>query len=130
MGHREFCERFFAALSAGDLKAQAGMLHPEFVVVEADGLPYAGVYRGIGKWKSLSKSIVQTWSDFKIRPIEYPAESENNLVVRFALSGKSRKTGKAFETTVMELWRFDDAKLREIVPYYFDTHALALADQD
>jgi ketosteroid isomerase-like protein len=129
MSHRAFCERFIAALSAGDFDTIGGMLDPDFVVQEADGLPYAGSYRGLEGWRALSKAVITTWSGFKLHPLEFLGETEETFVVRFAISGRSRKTGTPFESTVMELWRFRGPLLREIIPYYWDTHLLAEADQ-
>jgi uncharacterized protein len=128
MKHRKFCERFVAALAAGDFDTMGTMLHPDFVVVEADGLPYAGIYRGLDGWRALSRAVVETWAGFSIRPIAFLGETSNTFVVRFAISGRSRKTGNAFETTVLELWQFRDGLLAAIDPYYWDTHLLALVN--
>jgi ketosteroid isomerase-like protein len=128
MSHRAFCERFLAALAAGDFDAVGAMLDPDFVLEEAAGLPYAGTYRGVDGWRALSKAIVATWGGFRARILEVPGEGADTLVVRLAISGRSRKTGTPFESTVLELWRFRDGRLREIVPYYWDTHHLATID--
>lgn len=129
MSHRKFCERFIAAMSAGDFETQGSMLHDGFVVHEAAGLPYAGDYHGIDGWRALSKAVVATWAGFRLQPLEFLGETEDTFVVRFAISGRSRKTGKVFESTVLEIWKFSGWQLREITPYYWDTHELALADQ-
>jgi uncharacterized protein len=125
MSRRAFCERFFAAITSGNVDAVAELLDPDFVVTEADGLPYAGTYRGLEGWRALSKAIVGAWGGFKLQPLEYLGETEDTIVVRFAISGRARKTGTPFESTVLELWRFRGERLREIVPYYWDTHHLA-----
>lgn len=129
MSHREFCERFIAAMSVGDFDALALMLDENFVVHEAQGLPYAGDYHGIEGWRALSQAVVSTWASFRLKPLEFLGETPESFVVRFAISGRSRKTGKLFDSTVLELWKFNGARLREITPYYWDTHALALTDQ-
>jgi ketosteroid isomerase-like protein len=125
--HRAFCERFYAAMQAGDFTAMDDMLDADFVLREPDGLPYAGTYRGAAGWRALCKSVIAVWADFKIRPLEYPGETDSTLVVRFAISGRSRRTGIPFDSTVLELWRFREGRLCEIHPYYWDTHQLATA---
>ena len=130
MGNRAFCERFVAALGQGDWAAMEAMLDPEFEVVEASGLPYAGVYRGAEGWRLLSDAVLSTWSRFRLGTAEILGETEDTVVVRFPMSGQSRKTGKSFETSVLELWRFRADRLLHIEPHYFDTHALALADSN
>ena len=128
MSHRDFAERFLTALRAGEFDTLGGMLDPDFFVTEAEGLPYAGVYRGAQGWRDLSAAIIKTWAGFRLEFIEYAGESADTLVLRFRLTGRSRTTQKPFDTTVLELWRFRDGLLREIVPYYFDTHALVVAN--
>ena len=128
MRHQAFCDRFMAATQADDAATLAEMLHADFVVEEATGLPYPGIYRGLEGWRTLTKAVIGAWSKFRIKPIAYPGESETYFTVRFAISGVSRKTGKPFETTVLELWEFAQGKLIRIVPYYFDTYALAQVD--
>lgn len=128
LSHREFSERFLAATRSGDRTALAEMLHPAFEAEEAAGLPYRGMYRGVDGWLALGAAVVGAWSKFRLELLEYVAEDGDNFVVRFAISGESRRTGRAFETTVLEFWRFEGGKLREIHPYYFDTNLLAQVD--
>ncbi len=128
MSHRTFCDTFLAALSRGDFAALEPMLDPEFFLEEAQGLPYGGTYRGVDGWRGLSKAIASTWSNFRLLPLEFPGETADTFTVRFAISGKSRLTGKKFESTVLELWRFRGQRLLQIVPYYWDTHLLALCN--
>lgn len=128
MDYKHFSEQFLTVMRAGDKSAMEAMLHPEFEVEEALGLPYAGIYRGIDGWLDLCKAVVKTWGKFQLQFIEYAGESEDSLVIRFAISGQSRNTGKSFESSVLEFWKFRDGKLFRIYPYYFDTHLLATAD--
>lgn len=128
MSHRDTCERFMAALRTGDFDTQRTILAPDFVCTEADGLPYRGTFHGPDGWQTLAMTVGRTWSGFRLELLEFVAETGDNVVWRFAISGKSRRTGTPFQSTVLELWRFRDGKLGEILPYYFDTNLLALAD--
>ncbi|CAH1663698.1 MULTISPECIES: nuclear transport factor 2 family protein [unclassified Chelatococcus] len=130
MTHQNFCERFFAALEKGDFETLGSMLAPDFVCHEAESLPYGGKWRGIDGWKALCKAIVTSWKGVKATPIEFLGETPDTIVIRLSLVGFSRRTGKSLDTTVLELWRFRDGQLREIIPYYWDTAALAAADRD
>jgi ketosteroid isomerase-like protein len=123
---RHFCEAFLAAMNKGDLVALGAMLDPEFRVSEADGLPYPGVFRGIEGWQALAAQVRRTWSGLRVVPLEIHDAGEV-AVLRLHLTGRGRETGTPIDTTVLELWRFRDDKLLEILPYYWDTHAAALA---
>lgn len=129
MKHRALCEAFLAALGSGDWDAMERILHPDFVCVEAEGLPYAGTYTGFDGWRRLSDAVLATWSGFRMNVLEMHGGDEDSAVLRIALSGKSRKTGKAWESSVLELWKFREGRLISIDPYYFDTLLLAEADR-
>lgn len=128
MSRREICERFIQALQTGDFATQRQILAPDFVCVEAAGLPYPGTFHGADGWEELARTVGRTWKGFSLTLREFVAEGEDNVVLLFDIAGASRRTGVAFSSSVMELWRFRDDKLAEITPFYFDTHALALAD--
>jgi uncharacterized protein len=125
---RRYCAALLAALHKGDFDATASMTDPDFVLHEAEGLPYAGDYGGKDAWRELSASVVSAWSGFRMELLEYLGETPDALVIRVAIFGKSRRTGRPFATTVLELWRFRGETLIELTPHYWDTHALALAD--
>lgn len=128
MSHKPFFDRFMAATRTGDKATLAEMVHPEFKLVEPTGVPYEGTFHGLDGWRKLARSVVEAWEDFKVEPIAFPGESADSLVVRLRLSGRSRKTGRPFDMSVLELWSFRDGKLIEISPHYFDTHLLAKID--
>jgi ketosteroid isomerase-like protein len=128
LSRRLFSERFLAATRAGDRAQLTEMLHPDFELEEAAGLPYGGLYHGVDGWLALGGAVVAAWRSFRMELLEFVAETDDSLVVRLAISGRSRKTDRPFESTVLELWRFKDDRLHRIHPYYFDTHLLALAD--
>ena len=128
INYQKFFEDFMTANAKGDRATLEAMVHPDFTLEEAAGLPYAGVYRGVDGMFGLMKALDETWSKFRLKVLEFPCSDENAMVVRLAVWGTLRKTGNDFSTTAMELWRFKDGKLIEIVPYYLDTHMLAKAN--
>jgi ketosteroid isomerase-like protein len=129
MKHRASCEAFLAALGSGDWDGMERILHPEFVCIEAEGLPYAGTYIGFEGWRRLSDAVLATWSGFRMNLLEMHGGDADSAVLRIALAGTSRKTRKAWESSVLELWKFRDGRLASIDPYYFDTLLLAEADR-
>lgn len=128
MSHKPFFERFMAATRVGDKATLAEMVHAEFELVEPTGVPYEGVFRGLDGWRKLARAVVEAWEDFRVEPIAFPGESKDTFVVHLRLSGRSRKTGRPFDMSVLEMWSFKDGKLIGISPHYFDTHLLAKID--
>lgn len=128
MNNKLRLEALFKAFIARDMATVDAALHPDFVITEAGGLPYRGVYRGVEGWHKLIENIVGTWDDFSTEFIEIIGEPDGD---RFAalhnLKGRSKKTGRPVTMQVFELWVLKDGKVIEIVPFYFDTHAVAKA---
>ncbi|MBX3509556.1 MAG: nuclear transport factor 2 family protein [Hyphomonadaceae bacterium] len=117
-----------AATRTGDKVTLAALVHPDFELIEPSGVPYEGTYRGVDGWRKLARAVVEAWEDFQVEPIAFPGESTDTFTVHLKLSGKSRKTGRPFSMSVLELWKFRDGKLIELCPHYFDTHLLAKID--
>jgi len=126
MSHRDFADRFLAALGRGDSATIATMIHPNFELIEANSLPYGGTYKGLDGWVALTKAVGATFAGFRLQLLDYAGEGEDSLVVHFAISGRGRQSGTPFDTRVLEYWRFRDGKLVRIDPFYFDT-ALVVA---
>lgn len=128
MSYRPFFERFMAATRTGDKAALGEMVHPEFELIEPTGVPYEGTFRGLDGWRKLARAVIEAWDEFQVEPLSFPGESADALVVHLRLSGRSRKTGRPFSMSVLELWTFRDGKVIGISPHYFDTHLLAEID--
>lgn len=52
-------ERFFKAFGAGDLETVVGLLSPDIVVNEGEGLPYGGDHVGVPGFQGLVGKIFQ-----------------------------------------------------------------------
>jgi ketosteroid isomerase-like protein len=128
MSFKPVFERFMAATRTGDKATLAELVHPEFELIEPTGVPYEGTFRGLDGWRKLARAVIEAWDDFHVEPISFPGESVDTLVVNLRLSGRSRKTGRPFSMSVLELWTFRDGKVIGISPHYFDTHLLAKID--
>ena len=126
MSNKAVVEAFLAASGAGDRDALAKIVHPDFEVIEANGLPYAGVWRGAeGFWKLLA-TVYGYWSDPKIEIVNFiGGENENAFAIEMTMEGRSAKNGTPFKTSLIEVWTVKDGKLFHIKPYYFDTKLMA-----
>ena len=127
MSHRAFADRFLAAMRAGDAATMGDMLHPDFELIEADSLPYGGIYRGLNGWLALTQAVVATFAGFRIELIDVAGEGEESIVLHFAISARGRQSGLPFASRVLEYWRFRDGRLCRIDPFYFDTALIVAA---
>jgi len=124
--NRATIERFSLLVLAGDFDSAKVLLHPDFVLTEAEGLPYGGKWRGFEGLLSLLGRMTETWADLAIETrsiIGEPDGSEFGLLMQ--ISGKSSLTGHSFTTTAFEHSVIHDGKIASISPYYWDTKALS-----
>ncbi|HEY3743328.1 MAG TPA: nuclear transport factor 2 family protein [Bryobacteraceae bacterium] len=122
--NRQKLERFFHAFHYGTIQSE--LMHPDFLVEEADALPYGGVYRGLRGCEALARKISATWSDIEITT-QFILGNENadQFAAMQRMKGRSRRSGTPFDTTVFELWSFRDGLITEVRPYYWDTKMMA-----
>jgi ketosteroid isomerase-like protein len=127
--NRQKLESFYLAVLNNDRTAAEALMHPEFTVYEADGLPYAGVYTGHATWWKLFERIGKTWLDMKIESLSLIGEDNGSEFGWFMrMSGRSAATGKPFSSTIFERWVIKDGKLFEVRPHYWDTKLLTDAN--
>jgi ketosteroid isomerase-like protein len=123
--NKQILQKFIVAAQSLDDKTVAELMHPEFVVHEAAGLPYAGEYRGLDGWQRLFSTVIGIWKDVSIKTEMYiGADDADDFAVLMIFSGKSPDGQKPFQTRILEHWRLQDRKVIEIWPHYWDTHAM------
>ena len=93
-------------------------------------LPYGGTYKGPDQVEACLRRAFSAWGNVAFTLDRMLVGRDLGFVlfdVRF-----TAKCGHIVEIPVVELWRIRNAKLIEIRPFYFDTHAVwdALADHD
>lgn len=98
-------------------------LDPDAVVVETESLPYAGLWHGRKGFDDLCAKVLDSFKDFMVSPEEI-IDAGDYVIALCACSGKNKKTGKAFRTSIAEIWKFKDGKVIQVRPFYLDTHAM------
>jgi len=116
----DIVKKLYACLPAGDWDTYAALTQPDFCVVEASSLPYAGVHQGMDGFMKLIEIVFGTFSEFDAQPAGYYQNGDTVMVdVNIRMTG--RASGKTIDTQLIEVFRFKDGKLAEIKPYYFDS---------
>jgi ketosteroid isomerase-like protein len=122
----QIVKEIYGAFAAGDLDAFFARLDPAIVVIEAEGLPYAGRYDGIEGFQRLLKALDACWVDITCTDFNYVADAER-VAVLFTLQGKSRKTGRPIAQPMCEVWELRNRRACRFSPFYYDTHAIRVA---
>lgn len=117
-------ETLYDRCAAGDWAAVEALLADDFTLIEADGLPYGGTYRGRGALREVYEKVFGYWSALSIDLHEITV-GDTHAIGLLTLSGTAKRTGKAFSMLLGEVFRFRGDKVEAIIPLYFDTKELA-----
>lgn len=108
--------RLYALTGAGDWAAAEEHLTEDFFAIEADGLPFGGVYSGKGGLRALYERVMSMMdvADLEIRETLAGEDYAVTLVdLVFARPEGTR-------ARIAEMFRFRGDLICEIRPYYFD----------
>ena len=121
----EVLTRLLDAMGAGDMATFEAGLADDFEIVQADSLPWGGVYRGVEGWREFLGRFLAPWKDLATERLHFMCdEAEENFALVFRVTGTSQ-TGKPVDFSVCEHWQVRDGKVRQIKPHNFDTKATA-----
>ena len=116
-------EQFLKAFAAGDIETVLGAIHPDCVIDEGHGLPYAGEFVGPAGLQDLVGKIMtpmeMTLDTFDV------SDGGDCAVARLGLTFTSRSSGRVVKMPSIELYETKDGKVSKIDIYYKSTQAIA-----
>jgi ketosteroid isomerase-like protein len=112
----KYVQDLFVATGGGDWKTAEAMLTADFLVTEADTLPFAGVYRGPGALQELFEIVMASAGVVGLDIHEITAGGDRVV----ALLDLLLEGTPPVRVPLAETFRFRDGKVCEIRPYYYD----------
>ena len=101
-----------------------GLLHDEFVVHEAGGIPYSGEYHGPQGFFELFGKISDDLELEPDRTIQYLL-ADDTVAMRYRLKFTARASGRSVEMSLVEIYTVRDGLVVELDVYYKDPSAIA-----
>ena len=117
---------FYAALGQGDIETALTYLDPEFVLYQADSLPYGGVYHGYAGVTEFFTLFGQTWQQFQSLEAEY-LNAGDYVIVRSRIQGHTKQTNNQVEMPMIQVFQMRHGKAIAAYPFYWDTAKLLQA---
>jgi ketosteroid isomerase-like protein len=117
--------QFYDHVFAGNLESLRPLLADSFNVVEADGLPYAGVFRGYDGLMALMAKVQSHWGTQFSGEIEHYIASGDRVAVLLLMKGVEAETGAAVSVPLCEVWELKEGKVASVRPFYWDTAQIA-----
>ena len=116
-------EQFLKAFAAGDIETVFAMLHPEVVVHEGAGLPYAGEYVGPAGLQELVGKIMTPFEmvvdSFKV------SDGGDCAIARLQMTFTNRTSGRVVKMPGVELYNTSDGKVSKVDVFYKSTTEIA-----
>jgi ketosteroid isomerase-like protein len=117
--NRETVLALYKATSQGDWAKAATMMSDDILITEAVTTPFAGVYRGVAAMRELYAKVMS----MGVIGVDMRQATAGGdwVVVLLDLLFEGNPPVRA---PLAEAFRFQEGKVHEIVPYYFDTEVL------
>lgn len=116
-------EQFLKAFSAGDVETVFSLAHPNIVIHEGEGLPYAGDHVGLEGFQGL---LGQVMTPFEMSLDSYEVSDGGSCAVaKLLMSFTSRASGRTIKMPGVELYTVTDGQVSDIDVYYKSTQAIA-----
>ena len=114
---------FSKAMGARKLDEACALLHDDFVVHEADGLPYSGDYHGPHGFVELVTKMTDIL-ELTPGPMTQHLLSDDTVASLFQLTFTSRACGKSIQMGLVEVYTVRDGLITELDVYYKDPSAV------
>jgi hypothetical protein len=121
---REKLSLVYAKAGEQDWETVESLIHPDFVLYEAEVLPFGGEWRGKDALKRCAEAMYGTWEKASV-DIHDITGGDTWAVTVLTLTMTSKKTGRTFSQTVCEAGNFEDGLLKELRIHYFDADEVA-----
>jgi ketosteroid isomerase-like protein len=115
---------FMNATGAAGRAERASLLHRDFVVRPAGGLPFSREYHGPQGFFELLTTMNQRLQ-LTPGPIAVHSLSDDTVVARFRLTFISRRSGDRVEMDLVEIYTVRDGLIVELDVFYKDPSAVA-----
>lgn len=116
---REMLSAVYAAAGARDWDKVASLLHEDFVLHEAECLPFGGEWRGKDALQRCAAAMYGTWAEAKVDIHDITGGDTWGVVV-LTLTMTPKDGGETFQQTVCEAGSFEDGLLKDLRIHYFD----------
>jgi len=121
---REIQAAVYAAAGARDWDKVESLLHPDFVLYEADCLPFAGEWRGKDALQRCAAAMYGTWAEAKV-DIHDITGGDTHAVTVLTLTMTPKGGGETFSQTACEMGEFEDGLMKSLRIHYFDANEVA-----
>jgi ketosteroid isomerase-like protein len=116
----------YASFLRGNLEGFLAHFDDSSQLIEAQGLPYGGVYSGVASIRAALISIRGFWTDIEFEILDI-LSNDVHVIAYARFAGAGMKSGKRVELPIVEVWKMESSRVRSLTALYFDTAVAAAA---
>ncbi len=124
MNPQAIVEKFVVAFGEARLDDALSLLHADFVVHAAGGVPYSGDYQGAQGFSELITKMLPVLELTPSPEMEYLVDGDK-VVIYYRLTFTARASGQSVEMSVAEVFTVRDGQIAELDVFYKDPSAVA-----
>jgi ketosteroid isomerase-like protein len=106
----------------GDRATLHQYIHPDYVCIVPESLPYGGTYHGVAGYLDVIHKFTNNWDGLTGELLGMAAEDDQMVIVRLMMRGGAGP--RKFEMPYVAVWEFRDGKVWRVMPFSFDTALL------
>lgn len=110
----------YALFFAGDLDGFFSMFDENVEMIEAETLPYGGVFRGRENVRNAVVTVTKLWDNINL-DIHVLTAGDDYVIAYGQFSAVARSTGRKATFPLAEVWRLRNGKVVFLNPVYGDT---------
>lgn len=122
--NKEVVAEYYRSALAGEIEAMKAVLDPNIRAIEANSLPYGGVWEGIDAFMKLLARVFEVWKDCQVE-MKHLIADDDWVVALTEMSGVGVASGIPFKMPLAEVYRVKNGKIVEVTPYYLDAKVLS-----
>lgn len=119
--NRQAIDIYYAAMTKGDFKAAESVLSDEFVLYEADSMPYAGEYKGQSGFRSFLKKFGDAWKEASFTDAKITSSTSGDFFMVTGRFAAKTHQDKVVSMPIAETVTVRGGKFIEMRPFYYDT---------
>lgn len=111
---------------AGRLDLVEPLFADDFILYEAEGLPFGGIYRGWQGYTEILRKLREFWtSGRKQVSRQFIPYGDDKVIIDFTIDGRIAKNGQHVEMPIVAIWQLKGGKIATIRVFFFDTKRIA-----
>lgn len=112
-------QQFYEKLAGRDQPGAMSLLAENFTLIQAESLPYGGIYIGAKGVEEFFRKFFSFWKEFRSEQVEY-VEHGNKVIATSIAIGVTRSR-KEIRIPMIQVYIVEQKKLLSAQPFYFDT---------